>query len=321
MRAACVCVLMSLACLVLSSSVRAEEAFQLYVENDSRMLKPNHNTDRHYTHGTKLVYVMEPSWQWLEDFSTWHFADERDSVDTAAGIFLGQNMYTPNYVGRPEMRPAQDRHYAGWLYTGLFVQRATADRLDHVEVNLGVIGPSSHAEECQKSIHDLLGGDQPIGWEQQMKDEMAADFVFMRQQRFTEGLLKPTDKTDVIAEYGFTAGSVHRHLQAGVAVRWGLGLQGTFLPGRLELPSGVSALKSPSVMPAYLYARASARLVEHNRFLTGLDERPLLGEFQVGAVYEWKNLELGYSQTFFTKEFDEQQGVDSLGAVTVSLAF
>ncbi|MHC4927259.1 MAG: lipid A-modifier LpxR family protein, partial [Planctomycetota bacterium] len=69
-----------------------QQAFQVYVENDSRALKPNHNTDRHYTHGTKLVYLMQPDWQWVDDFSTWHFGDAEQSVDTAIGIFLGQNI-------------------------------------------------------------------------------------------------------------------------------------------------------------------------------------------------------------------------------------
>ena len=75
--------------LVVICGVQAmgKEAFQIYIENDSRGLKPNHNTDRHYTHGTKLVYLMQPDWQWLEDFSTWHFGDAEESIDTAVGTF------------------------------------------------------------------------------------------------------------------------------------------------------------------------------------------------------------------------------------------
>ena len=219
------------------------------------------------------------------------------------------------------MRPAQERRYAGWLYTGLFAQRATADVLDHLEVNLGVIGPSSHAEESQKNIHSWLNGAKPIGWENQMKDEFAADFVFMRQQRMTDGFWAPTENSDLFAEYGFTAGSVHRHVQAGLAIRYGLGLDKTFLPGRLELPSGISALREQPKTTAYLFARGAVKAVEHNRFLTGLDEKPIVGELQVGAVYRHNNLEMGYSQTFYTEEYNKQQGVDSIGALTVSLTF
>ena len=305
----------------LAGTANAKEAFQAYVENDSRMLKPNHKTDRHYTHGTKLVYLTQPGWQWLEDFSQWHFAEDDQAVDTAIGYFLGQHIYTPDHPDQPWKRNPKDRKYAGWLYVGLFAQRATDDMMDHVELNVGVIGPSSQAQSVQESIHELLDSSKPRGWDDQIGDEPAADFTFMRQQRLMDGWLAPTESTDVIAEYGFTAGSVHRHLQAGVTFRYGYNLGKTFIPGRLELPSGASSLRAEPVQSTYLFTRFAGKAIEYNRFLTGLDHEPFMGEFQIGAVYKRNRLEVGYSQTFYTQEFEEQSGVDSIGAVTVSLTF
>lgn len=299
----------------------AEDSIQLYMDNDSRMFKPNHHTDRHYTAGTKIVYLTQPQWQWLEDFSTWHFGQEDDTVDTAVGFFLGQNIYTPDHADAPWKRNPKDMAFAGWLYTGLFAQRATDNIMDHVELNIGVIGPSSKAQWTQEHIHDLLDSTKPIGWDDQLGDELAVDFSVMRQQRITDGWLAATEGTDVITEYGFTVGSVHRHLQAGVTFRYGHNLGKTFVPGRLELPSGVASLREGPRQSAYVFARLAGRAVEHNRFLTGLDAEPFLGQLQVGAVYQHNQLELGYSQTFYTQEFQEQSGVDSIGAVTVSWGF
>jgi len=305
-----------------SASAFAEEAISLYLENDSRTLKPNHKTDRHYTHGTKFVYLTQPNWKWLEDFSQWHFTNTDQPVDTAVGFFLGQNIYTPDHVDEPEKRSDDDMVFAGWLYTGMFAQRATDRRLDHLELNVGVIGPSSKAERVQKSIHNFLDSDEPIGWDDQLSDELAVDLTFMRKQRLQDGWFKPTESTDFIAEYGFTAGSVHRHLQAGMTVRYGFNLDNTFGPARLALPSGISTLrKDETTRSGYLFARVSGKAIEHNRFLTGLDTEPLVGEFQVGAVYQYKKLEIGYSQTFFTQEFEEQSGKDSFGALTLSWKF
>lgn len=318
LQCAVVCLLVAL----LAAQAVAEEALQVYVENDSRMLKPNHRTDRHYTHGTKLVYLTQPDWECLEDFSQWwNFADEDQSVDTAVGYFLGQNIYTPDFVDKPWRRNPEDRKYAGWLYVGMFAQRATDDVMDHVELNVGVIGPSSQAQDVQEAIHKLLDSNDPIGWDDQLGDEPAADFMFMRQQRLLDGFLAPTETTDAIAEYGFTVGSVHRHLQAGLTLRYGYGLGKTFNPGRLELPSGAATLRDESVDSFYLFTRAAAKAIDYNRFLTGLDHEPFMGEFQVGAVYKHNQWEVGYSQTFYTQEFEEQSGVDSIGALTVSLAF
>jgi hypothetical protein len=136
-------------------SVRAfaEDAISLYIENDSRILKPNHKTDRHYTHGTKLVYLTQPKWQWLEDFSQWHFADLDESVDTAVGFFLGQNIYTPDHVDEPAKRNDDDMVYAGWLYTGMFAQRATDDLLDHLELNVW----RSTCRLCGNSVFRMAG--------------------------------------------------------------------------------------------------------------------------------------------------------------------
>ena len=292
-------------------------SISLYLENDSRMLKPNHSTDRHYTHGTKVVYVTQPEWQWLQDFSMWHFGDGQD-VETATGFFFGQNIYTPDHVDEPAKRNDDDRVFAGWMYTGMFVQRATDKMLDQVELNVGVIGPSSKAERSQKCMHNFLDSDEPIGWEDQLGDEFAIDVSFMRKHRM-DNIIYKSESTDMIAEYGFTVGSVNRFAQAGITMRYGFNLDG-FGPGRLALPSGLSTLKAPE-HSGYLFARASGKAIEHNRFLTGLDHEPLMGEFQIGAVYTRKSIEIAYSQTFFTQEFEEQSGVDSFGALTVSCRF
>ena len=307
--------------LFLSVGAFAEDAISLYIENDSRMIKPFHKTDRHYTHGTKLVYLTQPDWKWLEDFSAWSAAQADEEVETAVGFFLGQNIYTPDHVDAPQKRSPKDMVFAGWLYTGIFAQRATDHTLEDFELNIGVIGPSSKAEQVQRCIHNLLDSDAPIGWDDQLADELAADVRYMRQQRLLEGWLAPTEKTDVIAEYGFTVGSVHRHAQAGVTFRYGFNLGNTFGPARLALPAGISTLRNKNEKSGYLFARASAKAVEYNRFLTGLDTEPLVGEFQAGAVYQCRQFELGYSQTLFTREFGEQSGKDSIGAVTLTWRF
>ena len=307
------------------SGSQADESLSLYVENDSQLLKPNHNTDRHYTSGVKLVYGFQPDWQWLEDFGNWEFpffpADSGD-VTTAAGFFLGQHIYTPDRIDEPAKRDPKDMKYAGWLYTGLFVQRATENVMDQVELNVGVIGPSSKAEQSQNCIHNFFNSDEAIGWEDQLEDEPAADFSWMRRQRLTDGWLAPKDNLDFIAEYGFVAGSVNCNAQFGLMARYGfLNLPADFGPGRLSLPSGVLGRSASMEKSAYLYARASARAVAYNRFLTGLSHEPLMGEFQIGAVYQHKSLEIGYSQTFLTRQFEHQGGVDSYGTLTLTFHF
>lgn len=304
-----------------AAEAMAKDALLLYGENDSRGIKPISKTDRHYTHGLKFVYLTQPQWQWLEDFSDWDVAESEQTVDTAVGFFIGQNIYTPDHPSRPTERKPKDMSFAGWLYAGLFAQRATDHQLDHIELNLGVIGPSARGNEVQDVFHEWIRSEKPQGWETQIGDEFAADFTYMRQQRLLDDWFEPTEKTDFIAEYGFTAGSVHRHAQAGLTFRYGFNLGNTFGPGRMELPSGISTLRKDAKKSGYVFARAAIRAVEYNRFLTGLSTEPLVGQLQLGAVYQYKKLEVGYSQTFYTQEFKQQSGTDSIGAVTVSCRF
>ena len=311
--------------LLYSGSVLANNSFSavsLYVDNDSRTLKPNHHSDRHYTHGTKFVYLFQPDWNWLRDFSNWDAAGPDESVDSVVGLFLGQNIYTPDHVDEPQWRNGEDMVFAGWLYAGIFAQRATDVVLDHLELSMGVIGPSSKAEQIQKAIHNYIGSNDLIGWDNQLNDELAVDLTFVRKRRLQGGLFKPTESTDFIAEYGFTVGSVHRNAQVGLTARYGFNLDNTFGPPRMALPSGISTLrKDKTAQSGYLFVRASCKAIEHNRFLTGLDPEPLMGEFQAGIVYQYKKIEFGYSQTFFTQEFEEQSGKDSFGAFTLSWRF
>ena len=86
----------------------AKDAVSLYVENDSRLMKPISKTDRHYTHGMKFVYLTQPDWQWLEDFSKWNTARSDEPADAVVGFFVGQHIYTPDNVAKPAQRKPKD---------------------------------------------------------------------------------------------------------------------------------------------------------------------------------------------------------------------
>jgi len=306
------------------AGLSAADTLSLYVDNDSRLLKPNHNTDRHYTSGVKLVYGFTPDWQWLEDYGDLDvpfFSAPEGPVHTAAGFFAGHHIYTPDWADKPEKRRPKDMRFAGWLYTGLFAQRANERIMDQTELNIGVIGPSAKGRQLQNCIHNLLDSGKPIGWDTQLSDRPAVNFSWTRKERLNGPLLKPTENVDFLSEYGFTAGSVFCHLQAGLVGRLGIfGLPKDWGPDRLELPSG-AIQRAYQDNGGYLFCRISGKAVGYNQFLTGLDPEPVVGQLQVGCVIQWKSLEVGYSQTFFTQEYKEQNAFDSYGALTVKWTF
>jgi lipid A 3-O-deacylase len=243
------------------------------------------------------------------------------NVTTAMGYFFGQNMYTPDHADAPSKRSKEDRVFAGWLYGGAFAQRAAANQMEHFELNMGIIGPSAFGGELQTFVHDLVRQDEPNGWEKQLEDEFAVDFTWLKKQYIGLPPFNRTSNFDSLLEYGFTVGSVHRNAVLSVLFRAGFNLPNDFGPGRLEAPACAAYTVSDELTHFYLFARLSGKLVEHDRFLTGLHEKPAVGVIQFGGSFRYKSLELTYSQTFLTREYDEQPDADSFASLTFMYRF
>lgn len=301
--------------------VSAQDTFSIYTENDSRYLKPNGNTDRHYTSGMNLVYTTQPDWQWLKDFGDWGRPLDKSDKATAAGFFLGQNIYTPNHPDKPQLRSDKEHVFAGWLYTGMFVEHRRQDTLDHLSLDVGVVGSSAKGKQVQQNIHNLLNSNGSVGWDDQLNDEPAANFSWVQKHRHTGGLLAPTEHTDVITDFGGTAGSLYVNSEAGITLRIGATLSNDFGPGRLTTPASVASRDADSRSSLYFFTRLAGRAVAYDRFLTGLTHRPFVGVGTLGAVWRRGNWELAYAQTFFTEEFKEGDFNDSFGALTLTYLF
>lgn len=127
-------------------------------------------TDRHFSHGTRIECLTAPI-QLITDAADklpW-FRSERartnpkDELKARASFSLGQNMYTPEDTAATQLI-TEDRPYAGWLYMGFgLVANQGTKRYDQLELELGMVGSSSFAEDVQTFWHSLLGLQVPKG--------------------------------------------------------------------------------------------------------------------------------------------------------------
>lgn len=297
-------------------------AFSVYWENDGTFMKPDFSTDRHYTDGFKIVYAHQPDSNWLKGFGRWNnFADKDTNVSTAVGYFFGQNMYTPDHADNPEERVSPDRVFAGWLYWGIFAQRATTEKMEHLELNFGLLGPSALGGPVQNFIHNLVGVNKPKGWDDQLGDEFHTDLTWFQRRRADVPAFQNTENFDTHLEYGFTAGTLHRNAIASILFRWGNNLPNDFGPGRLEAPSCYTMGTDKEQKDIYFFARFGGKLVQFDRFLTGLDTNPAVGVMQLGIAAHYKSFEISYSQTFLTKEYREQPSADSYASLNLTYHF
>ena len=302
-------------------------AMTIYFENDGTFVKRNHPTDRHYTNGVKITFSHQP--RWAQDLAKLlplapTTNENNQPLRTAAGYAFGQNIYTPDNIDVPTLIP-NDRPYAGWLYGGVYLQRATAREFDHFEINLGLIGPSSQAEQVQKEIHDIFNAIEPRGWDHQLGDEVAFNFIYRRKWKISLLTSEGTDVVQLIPQTGLTLGTVSRHIDAGALVRIGVNLPDDFGPGRIGEPAAATGI-SHGQSGGYIFVRIGGKAVEHDVFLEGsnyrsshsVDPEHFVGETQVGLVIYWNRFELGYSQTFLTRQFEMQRDKDSFGALTLT---
>ncbi len=199
-------------------------AFTVIEENDLVV-----DTDRHYTQGIKLSYIHSENHvpHWLETLSDKLPEFGFDISALRMGTEIGQNIYTPGNITITNLQP-NDRPYAGWFYTGLIFQRRglTADRfptLEHFQLDLGIVGPDSLADQAQTWVHELRGFETPKGWANQLHDEPGFALKYQRTW-----LLSPSAEDpryfDFLPELGFSLGNVETSFRAGETIRAGLNL-------------------------------------------------------------------------------------------------
>ena len=193
-----------------------------------------------------------------------------EDLKTAAGYAIGQNIYTPDHIEISSLIP-EIVPYAGWLYAGVYLQRATESVFDHFEIDLGVIGPSSLAEDVQREVHEAFDQIIPRGWDNQLGDEFGIDFMVQRKWKVPLVTTNGANAVELIPQAGLTLGTVHRHANAGLLLRIGMNLPDDFGPGRIEEPA--AATGKPPYVRAVLFCPCRRPLGWQNTLLEGNNHR------------------------------------------------
>ncbi|MBL8490513.1 MAG: lipid A deacylase LpxR family protein, partial [Rhodocyclaceae bacterium] len=228
--------------------------------------------------------------------------------EVRAGLFLGQNLYTPRAIGIAAAQPF-DRPWAAWLYLGAVAQRAREGRLDTVEIDVGMVGPAALGRQVQTAWHRLIGAPKPLGWANQLPDEPAFLASYLQKRRYGGGRL------DLVAHAGITAGTVMTLGRLGGMVRFGQNLSG-FGPDTVE-PGG-AMLQGHERGPGragsgewYVFAGVDQRLVARNIFLDGtffrdspsVERRRHVYDLSAGFSLRLENVRLSFTRLRRSEEF------------------
>lgn len=292
------------------------------------------DTDRHYTQGIKLAYLQAdnhaPHWavRLSDHLPEWGFENKADKF----GYEIGQNFYTPADLKASQLL-SDDRPYAGWLYTGLILQRRGLDAhdhpvLEHFELQLGIIGPESFAEQTQNWAHQENGR----GWDHQLKTEPG---LALRYQR--SWLITPAGKearhVDFIPYGGFSLGNVETSARFGALLRIGWNLPDDFgipiIDSLAVTSGGWSRSRAASPWGFYVFTGVDARAVLHNAFLDGnlyrashsVGKEPIVRDWKSGIVFVLKRVDVGLAYVLRSPEFTSQTEDDRYGSLFINVKF
>lgn len=309
---------------------RARDAlgsYSLQVENDLVS-----GTDRHYTNGLRASWLsgedQAPDWMVQAGSAIPFMANEGRN---RWGLSLGHSLFTPSDTQRTTASPG-DRPYTGWLYGGATLMSDTGNRLDTLELLVGMVGPSAHGETVQNDWHRLIGVETAKGWDAyQLHDEVGAVLTYERKWRAWSNADPDTDVgVDLTPHLGASLGTILTEASAGATLRLGQNMPHDYGPPRIRPGlSGTTFFVPQSGFGWYLFSGIAGRAVARNIFLDGntfrdspgVDKRPLVGDLQAGLAVTIDDWRIAYTQVWRSREFEGQDSADRFGSLSVSVRF
>ncbi len=283
-------------------------------------------TDRDYTNGVLFQYIGAkndlPDWaRWSRDRLGWL----TDAKDWHVSYGLGQNMYTPQDIGLRNP-PPDDRPYAGFLYGSAGLIANSGDQLDILQVDVGVVGEPSLAEEAQKFVHSVIGSQNPEGWDTQLENEVA--FRLLYERTWKAGRKLPVDLFDLEVDFtphvGGALGTVETYLAAGFGARIGQDLGDDFGPPRVRPAlSGPGFFEDQDGFSWYLFGGLQARAVGRDLFIEGntfrdspgLDVRRIQGDLQAGVAVQVFRTEIAFTYVVRSPQYIGQEHFARFGSL------
>lgn len=244
---------------------------------------------------------------------------------------LGQEMYTPSDIRNPMPFP-DDQPYAGILFLDSTFYVRSPRHTHAWNLRLGMVGPSAHADDVQKEIHEWIGADAPQGWHTQLPDEFIVNVDYTLGGEWLRGELGGDASCRLVPLGGASLGNYFTGVSAGM-----YGEIGWNLPPAVGLLSIRRGMDSFSIEDPVSRAPWSLGLtlgggafgVAHYLPLDGtlfedsasVESEPLVGFVSGGLTWRNRWCTLAYLYTAFGKSYETEIERSEFGTLTVSWTF
>ena len=303
--------------------------FKIYFENDMF----GNFTDAQYSSGEKfnLTYHVNNPENVLYDFLLSDGSDEE--------IFLTFNLanqiYTPIDLTQTELIE-DDRPYAGWTYVEAGMHKSTNKTMNSLSLKIGMVGPASGSEEIQTGIHKLVNAGLPMGWDNQLSNELGVNLSYTYKQRYVPKPIFGWLESAVIPYGQIDLGNVSTLAALGTFVRVGYNIPKDFglatmdFGGESNIPvyeeNLLSLKKNWSVSFNFsLTGSAVARdiFLDGNTFKSShsVDKNIFVAYASIGLSARYKTFTLDVTNTRNTKKGDKEGALQDVGTVIASWQF
>jgi len=267
-----------------------------------------------------FIYTWTGFWSFLP------FVDEDHRLYAAWS--LGHEIHTPNdiLVADP---PLDDQPYAGILYLDNLIY-ARQGRWGHIwNLRLGVVGPASRAEEMQRWVHEIIGGDDPQGWGTQLPNEHLINVGFTTGYLWKSGEYGRHAEWRLIPTASVNLGNYFTGAMAGVFGETGWNLPDTFASNGLRY--GLNSAGTIGTVPdekwsASFFGGITLNGVIHYLPLDGtvfhesrsVDSNPFIWTVTGGLAVRRSQFALSLSLSVLSETFEGQRRNSDYGSVTFS---
>ncbi|MEJ1223999.1 lipid A deacylase LpxR family protein [Sediminicola sp. 1XM1-17] len=279
--------------LVSFRDIKSTSYFRFNYDNDFFA-----SSDKNYTQG----YSIELVTPFFEKNPVNHLFLKPQDVEVRYGFAVEHIGFTPSRYELPEIQFG-DRPFAAAIMLKSFMlstNQANKTRFTS-SFNLGIIGPGAFGKEMQVGIHRATGNKIPLGWRNQIKNDLVLNYEIGYEKQLVGYLDLFSLQANVNAKLGtlFTSGSV--------------GVNTTF--GIIDAP--FSSVQESKGFVLYAYAQPILNVIGYDATLQGgvfnrespytipsTDVERITGQFNYGIVLKTKTLYFEYSRSANTKEIE-----------------
>lgn len=296
-------------------------------------------SDNQYTNGVSATWSSDelirydknaPIRKWANVFQFLPGFDpsQRDSF---VSLSLIHEMNTPSDITIPDP-PLDEQPYSGVLLFDTSLYSRTQKWNQAWSVRVGAVGPITQADHLQTSYHELIGADEPLGWDTQLPNEVIANVGYTAGYtdwyHETASGLEWRVSPVLNAELGTYASAIG----GGLFFEAGKGLEDTL--GTASLGQGLGSIVGIGSKPTdewkvSAYAGIGGYAVGHYLPLDGtvfrdsrsVDADPYLAFGSLGVTARYKKLIASFGLTFGATPFEDQDDDIDYGALSIGWHF